>query len=241
MLSRIRTSIALSLLATTALFAGCVIGRGDIDDDDTPTTTTTTTSSSTSGGGGEGGAGVGGSGGAGVGGSGGSGGGTACVGVNGTGLDDKSCDNMNITPAPNGQAASICDDTGGTGGTNPPPGYAACQHGFDVFNPGPAEHFQKCLAMITVEPANACSLDKLQDCVNSMYAATCEVPETTDLCDQIGKACVMAGQTFDVPGCAVDLKPFNQKALTAYSDCFDGEPMNVLCQDAHDKCFVAQL
>jgi hypothetical protein len=245
MLSRIYASIALSLLTTTCLFTGCVIrgGEGTLDDDETPTTTTTTTSSSaTTGGGGEGG--TGGTG-AGVGGSGGGGGGSACVGVDGPkGLDVKSCDNMNITPvSEGGSAASICDDMGGSGGTNPPPGYAACQHGFDVFNGGPAEHFQACLAKITVEPANACSFMHVQACVDGMYAATCEVKETTDLCDAIGQACAAANppQAFDIPGCAAELKPFNQKALTAYSDCFDAQPENVACQAAHDQCFVEQL
>jgi hypothetical protein len=242
MLSRIYASIALSLLTTTCLFSGCVIrgSDGTLDDDETPTTTTTTNSSSTTaGGGGEGGTG-------GTGGGGGSGGGGgACVGVEGMkGLDKNSCDNMDITPtSKGGAAAEICDDTGGSGGTNPPPGYPACQHGFDVFNGGPAEHFQACLAKITVEPANACSFTKVQSCVDAMYAATCEVKETTDLCDAIGDACAAATppQTFDVAGCSAELKPFNQKALTAYSDCFDAEPENVACQDAHDKCFVQQL
>lgn len=243
MLSRMHSSIALSLLASACLFAGCVITDGNIDDDEDPTSTTTATTSSsttgTTGGGGEGGAG---GSGAGVGGSGGSGGGVSCVGIDGTGLDAKSCDNMNITPtSAGGSAASICDDMGGISGMNPPPGYGACQHGFEVFNPGPAEYFQKCLAKIGVEPANACAFEPLQKCVNDMYAITCAVEETTKRCETLAGACMMAGQNFDAAGCAFDLAPFNTKALSDYEDCFNAADPMLTCEQAHQQCFEAQL
>lgn len=245
MLSRMHSSIALSLLASACVFAGCVIrgGDGTLDDEEdvtsTATTTTSSTTSATTGGGGEGGAG---GSGAGVGGSGGSGGGVSCVGIDGTGLDVKSCDNMNITPSSEGgAAASICDDNGGISGMNPPPGYGACQHGFEVFNKGPAEYFQKCLAEIGVEPANACAFEPVQKCSNNLFAITCTVEETTKKCEALEDVCQQNGQTLDVAGCAANLAPFNTKALGDYEDCFNNADVSLTCQQAHDKCFLEQL
>lgn len=244
MLSRATSSVALSLLASALVFAGCIITDGDNNTPDpTGSTTSESTSSGTGGSGGSGGAGVGGGGGGGGdGGSGGSGGAPACIGPDGTGLDKKSCDNMNITPASAGGAASsICEPNGGTAGTDPPPGYAVCQHGFDVFNPGPAENLQKCLALIGVEPANACDPAQVQDCVNKMYEATCAVDAVTKYCEDNAKLCEGAGQTLDAAQCAYELKPFNQTTITNYEDCFNNADPALTCQQAHDDCYVAQL
>lgn len=177
-----------------------------------------------------------------MGGSGGAGGAGACIGVDGTGLDKNSCDNMNITPtSAGGPAASICEPDGGTAGSDPPPGYGVCQHGFDVFNPGPAENLQKCLGNIGVEPANACDPAQVQDCVNTMYEATCAVDSVTKYCEDNAKLCETAGQTLNAAQCAYELKPFNPTTITAYEDCFNNADPALTCQQAHDQCYLEQL
>lgn len=238
MLSRIHTSFGLSLLAAACVFTGCIIesGRGSSSSDSTASTgdSTTTTSgsggsssSSTTGGGGDGGGG---------------GGTPSCVGIDGTGLDEKSCDNMNITPASaGGPATDQCDGMGGLGGMESPPGYPACQHGFEVFNPGPAEAFQKCLAMISLN--DMCELTTVQKCSDSMFQSTCEVPEIRTKCTDLQTVCKNANppQDLDADGCAFNLSPFNSKALEAYETCFNNADPMLTCQEAHDKCFVEQL
>jgi hypothetical protein len=248
MLSRKNSSIALSLLASALLFAGCIIREGDIDDPDPdPTGNNNTTQSTTTGTGGAGGAGgesagVGGTGGmGGEGGMGGAGGASACVGPDGSGLDVKSCDNMNITPVPQGSAAKICEPNGGTAGSDPPPGYAVCQHGFEVFNGGPAENLQKCLGNIGVEPANACDPKQVQACVNKMYEATCSVESVTKYCEDNAKLCESVGQTLNAAQCAYELKPFNSVTIGKYEECFNNADPNLSCQQAHDDCYIAQL
>jgi hypothetical protein len=149
---------------------------------------------------------------------------------------------MNITPSSaGGSASSICEDSGGTAGNKPPPGYAVCQHGFEVFNPGPAEHLQKCLGEIGVEPANACDPKQVQTCVNEMYEATCEVEAVTQYCQNNAKACQDAGQTLNAANCAYELKPFNEATIAKYEDCFNNADPNFTCQEAHDDCYIKQL
>lgn len=245
MLSRKNSSLAFSLLASALVFAGCIIKEGDIDDPD-PTggdTTNTGGAGGTAGTGGTAGGGMGGTAGmGGMGGMAGAGGAPGCIGIDGTGLDKNSCNNMNITPASAGGAASsICEPNGGTAGTDPPPGYGVCLHGFTIFNPGPAENLQKCLSMIGVEPANACDPAQVQDCVNKMYEATCAVDAITKYCEDNAKLCESVGQTLNAATCAYELKAFNQTTLGKYEECFNtADPMKT-CQEAHDECYVAQL
>ncbi len=165
-----------------------------------------------------------------------------CVGVKGTGLDVKSCDTMNITPASaGGPAALLCDPTGGTAGNAPPPGYAACQRGFTIFNQGPAEDLQRCLSAIGVEPPAACDPRRVQRCMSEMYNATCAVDLVTKHCNDVATACKDSGQAFDAAKCAYELKPFNAQTFSAYEACFNTADPSLTCQQAHDNCFIAQL
>lgn len=167
---------------------------------------------------------------------------SACVDVKSTGLDAKSCDNMNITPfSAGGPAMSICDASGGTAGRDPPPGYAACQRGFEIFNQGPAENLQRCLGAIGVEPPIACDPRRVQRCMNEMYDSTCAGAQVTKYCNDNARECKSTGQTFDAVKCAYELKPFNAKTISAYEACFNNADPNLTCQQAHDNCYIDQL
>lgn len=248
MLFRTHTSTVLAFAAVASLIAGCVIVADDKNStlstsssgggDDTTTTTSSgdggagghSATSSTTGAGGAGGdttSGV--------------GGGASCVGTDGTGKDAFSCDAMNITPAPKGAAASICEPNGGTAGSDPPPGYAVCQHGFKIFTAGSAEYLQACLGQISVSPADACSPDLVQKCIDALYNAACSTDETDKFCTQTGDACTAAGDTFKVDECAYQLKTFNVTALNSYVDCFNNAPADQNCQQAHDNCYADAL
>jgi len=148
---------------------------------------------------------------------------------------------MNITPAPKGAAASICQPDGGTAGSDPPPGYLYCQHGFSIFTAGSAEALQACLSMISVVPAEACNPKIASACIDEMYKAACSTVETDTLCKDTETQCGMIQEMFDGAGCAYQLKTFNDTALKAYVTCFNDKVMTMACQDAHNACYDAAL
>ncbi len=225
---------SLALLGTTVtvvgLWAGCTVKEVDTNNQSGSTTggnTTSTTSSSS--GGGEGG----GSTTSTTTGNGGSGGGAGCVGEAGTGQTAAACDTMLITPSSQGgPASSNC----GPNMDEDPPGYGACLLAFDLYTEGSFENFQACLALITVEPVNACDINQVSDCVTKVYDEACDSADVAAVCDGLGTGC--ATDPFDVAKCKDDLRPFSNAGLQIYADCFNGKPIDVTCQDAHDQCFA---
>lgn len=240
MLSRFHSFIALALVGAASIYTGCVIETVDGTGTTSNITNTTSNSSSTSGGqGGAGGTTTN------TGGAGGEGGAAAvCTKPDGTGLDAKACDNMDIAPASG--ASAICDENGGITGMNPSPGYTACQQGFVIFNGGPAEDFQGCLAKLPATPAEYCALDVAQKCIDETFLAACEVPEIRTYCEKIDTACkgfTPADETFDVNACAFQLSPFKAETVKTYQECFDLKLMDptVTCKAAHDSCWAEQF
>lgn len=130
---------------------------------------------------------------------------------------------------------------GGTTGMNYPPTYAACQHGFDIMNGGPAETFYNCLAKVDVNPFKACDPKNVQVCIDETFKSACEITAVRDYCKQVNDACVAANDmTFNVDACAYQLSPFKQDTINAYADCFN-MMSNLTCSDAHDACWAAQF
>lgn len=238
MLSRFHSFIALALVGAASIYTGCVIET--VDGTGTTNNITNTSSNSSSTSGGQGGAGgtttnTGGAGGAG-------GAAVVCTKPDGTGLDAKACDNMDIAPASG--ASPICDENGGITGMNPSPGYSACVQGFAIFNGGPAEDFQGCLAKLPATPAEYCALDVAQKCIDETFKAACEVPAIRTYCQDIEKACVgFNDMSFVVDACAYQLSPFNAETVKKYEQCFNTALMDptVTCDKAHDDCWAARF
>jgi len=242
MLSRGNLAIIFTSLVTAALSSGCIIvgngttggsggdggqgGAGVGGRDNTGGTGGT----NVGGAGGEGGAGVGG-----AGGQGGAGGGSMCVGPDDNeGKTVSSCEDMNITPKPNGPALSVC----GPSADEAPPGYGVCKRGFEIYTPGAAATLQGCLEKITVEPANACDINKVTACVGDMYKAVCAMQAATDACNAIATQ-ICPGEAFDTQGCLLEVNPFNDKALQDLANCISAaDPNQVTCQQAYDDCFA---
>lgn len=182
--------------------------------------------------GGQGGQGQGGEAGAGGGGSGGSGGG--CVDPAGTGKTGASCDTMNITPkSAGGSASSTCGDTM----DQDPPGYGTCVLGFKIYRPGDAETLQTCLGKIGVEPANACDLNQVGNCVNTMYSVACSNETAVKACNDFASE-TCKNELFDTQKCMDYLLTFNNEALNQFADCMSlSDPAKETCQQAFDRCF----
>jgi hypothetical protein len=178
---------------------------------------------------------------AGNGGAGGSGGGGMCVGPDGTGQSAASCDLMEITPSThNGPAASNCDPNGGTGGTDPPPGYSVCIHGFTIFTAGSAENLRACLGQINGAPATACDFGPVNACITKMYNDACPSQLAADTCQLIKDMLCVMGEAFDVSQCADDMKPFNSTGMQRVADCITMSPQTN-CQAAYDTCLGTVL
>lgn len=225
-----------------AALGGCTVKEVDTDNDvETSANSGAVTSTSVTTGGGDGGAGgatagtgtggAGGEGGAGGAATGTGGGEPACFGETGTGKTAASCDEMNITPAPNGPASSSC----GEGLNEPPPGYGACIHGFSIYTAGSAENFQACLSEIGVEPANACDIDLVAECVGKVYEEACENAYANEVCDTIAEVC--GADTFNAGTCKADLVPFSKAGVDTLVECVNAQPQEVSCQDAYNTCF----
>jgi hypothetical protein len=240
MLSRGKFGIIFSSLLTAALSTGCIIVADPNDN--------------TGGFGGFGGAGVGGrggaggaggQGGAGVGGAGGQGGqggagvggggGSECVGTNdGSGKTVASCEDMPITPAPNGAAISNCGATM----NEAPPGYGLCKRGFEIYTQGAASTLQSCLNKIGVQPADACNMNHVTACIGDMYKAVCASQAAANACEAIATQ-ICGKDPFDTTGCLLDVNPFNDVTLQDLANCISAtDPNQVTCQQAYNDCFA---
>ncbi|UQA61528.1 hypothetical protein [Polyangium aurulentum] len=239
MLSRGNLAIIFTSLLTAALSSGCIIvGNGTSGGDGGSggagvggrENTGGSGGTNVGGAGGEGGAGVGG-----AGGQGGAGGGSSCVGpADSDGKTVSSCDTMQITPKPTGPALSICGPTM----DEQPPGYGVCKRGFEIYTPGAAATLQGCLDKITVEPANACDMNKVTACVGDMYKAACPSQSAANACEAIAKQ-ICVNETFDTSGCLLEVNPFSDKALQDLANCISmTDPNQVTCQKAYDDCFI---
>lgn len=167
------------------------------------------------------------------GGGGGAGGSAQCIGPDdGSGKTIASCEQMNITPAPNGPGPASCNTALGL-----PPGYLACKHGFEIFKQGAASTLQGCLAEIGSDPSTACDADLVANCVYAMYGVLCASPSAVTACNAIDKQ-LCGGNNFDVLLCAKEAKPFNDQALQSLGDCIlDANPDQTTCQQAYESCF----
>jgi hypothetical protein len=259
MLSRTNFSLALSLLGSAVLFAGCIIKEGDFDDPPPTTTGNSTQSGGNGGNGGDGGSAgdpTGGGGGAGgAGGAGGSGGASAaCLLDEPTVKDVKSCDNMNISPSTG--ASKICEayagespdgdgpNNSGITGMLAPPGYTYCVRGFDIYTVSAAAYFQDCLSMIGVQ--DACDWDVAHECRSKMYTEIenkCpdHLAKAKELCVAYDAACKEQGDTSMMDKldlCAGLLAPLSSKAGDQLNMCFDTDP-GVTCFERLDNCEYA--
>ena len=231
-------SSAFSLaLGAALLLAGCTIKATDTSNtvatgsgggSGTTTTTLTTTTTSTTGAGGA-------TGGGGSAGTGGAGGQPECLGTQGSGMNESVCDTMPIFAG-----SKICDANGGISGSDPPPGLGACHAGFSLYVPGAAEEFYYCLAQIGVEPANACDLVQVQNCVGKVSNASC-TDASASVCSQLKNNYCPAGDiSFDEPSCVIDIAPFTDKAMTDLGTCVNAAlQANPApnCKDAYLGCF----
>ena len=223
-----RLAYVTALGSVALLMGACIIKSTTNDDDDTHTTTTTTTPT------GEGGSGgstvAGGNGGVGgqipTGGS----GGESCVDSTGSGVTVTACDQMNITPETHGGAATGCV---APNYDQDPPGYLICVRGFEIYTDGQAEDLQGCLGLIGVQ--DACDAVLATACVEQMYVDACPRQEIVDTCNSIQATC--DPDPFDAVQCAGDLNPFSDAGLTEMTDCINGQPVEMSCQDAYDACF----
>jgi hypothetical protein len=212
----------LTILGSAALLLGaCIIKSTTTTDDDTHTTTTHTTSQGAGGSVPTGGSG-------GIGGEIPTGGSTSCVDATGTGVSVSACDDMNITPPPQGQSM-LC----GQNYDQPPPGYLVCQLGFGIYTAGQAEDLAACLAQIGVE--DACTEELVVACVDQTYNDACTQQDVIDYCDGIATTC--EPDPFDAGQCASDLNPFGQAGLSEINDCINNADPNLTCQEAYDLCF----
>jgi hypothetical protein len=146
----------------------------------------------------------------------------------GSGMTVDACDDMYITPPPEG-AAMLC----GVEFDQPPPGYLVCQRGFEIYTAGQSEDLQLCLADIGV--AEACEEEPVLLCIEGMYLAACERPSIIDLCDGFATDC--DPDPFDAAQCKVDLNPFGDDGLIELTDCINAAAPELSCQDAYDQCF----
>ena len=212
----------LTILGSATLLLGACIIKSTTSTDDTHTTTTHNTTSQGAGGsvptGGSGG----------TGGEISTGGNASCVDATGTGVAVSACDDMNITPPPQGQSM-LC----GQNFDQPPPGYLVCQRGFSIYTAGQAEDLQACLAQIGVQ--DACTDELVIACVDQMYNAACTQQDVIDFCNGIATSC--NPDPFDAGTCASDLNPFGQAGLSDITDCINNADPGLTCQEAYDQCF----
>jgi hypothetical protein len=159
-------------------------------------------------------------------------GGAGCIGVEGSGKDKTSCDAMAITPtSAGGTAASTC----GPAMNGAPPGYAVCQHGFDVLTAGLAEELQGCLAKIPGDKTNACDAKQVSTCLSGSLGSACDRAEIATFCDDTAKLCKTGSLNLAV--CSSNLRALNDAALDEYTLCMQTGVDSKDCQLAHDDCY----
>ena len=169
---------------------------------------------------------------AGVGGSGASSGATS--GAGGTGGSAPAC----IDELGTGETVDVCEDLSALScGGEPSLAYASCVHGFDIYNPGPAEAFAACLQDI---PAfESCEVDPVATCVERMYDDTCVSDFNADACAEWTNDCALHGESLDYELCAFELNPYSFEAMVDLLDCMNAT--DGLCQERYDTCFMASL
>jgi hypothetical protein len=215
-----------TVLGSAAMLAGaCVITSTTTND-----TSTTTTHTNEGAGGSIPAGGAGGTGGQISAGGAGGGGGAACVSATGTGVTTAACEDMNITPPPNGQSMlCVAPDY-----DQPPPGYLVCNRGFEIYTAGQAEDLQACLAQIGVQ--DACDEALVLACIDQMYNDGCIQADVVTYCTGIATAC--DPDPFDADQCAADLNPFGEAGLAELTTCFNDADPTLTCQQAYDTCFT---
>lgn len=155
-------------------------------------------------------------------GTGGSGGGDDfCVDETGTGETPDVCEDL---------AALSCDG-------QPSLAYASCLHGFEIYNPGPAEDFAACLQ--TIDAADACAVDPVADCVASTYDNACVSSFNADACAEWTDDCALHGEELDYGRCAFEMNLLRFETMVDMVECMNAT--DGLCQDRYDACFDAIL
>lgn len=220
-----------TLLASIAVLASaCVLRLGDGDtsyeddltweddgayeDDLTWEDDTDVTSSSAGGQGGQGGSGE-------AGGSGGAGGGEDIYCNDGEGdLMSDVCDGLPV-------AGEDCDGFTAVG-------FAACQRGFEIYEPGHAAELASCLWDIQVE--DACEMDPVDSCFSLMYEQACDDDFIAETCDEFQLACNEFGEDLDLARCNFELKPFSDAGLAELVNCINDEDTAGDCQQRYDVC-----
>jgi hypothetical protein len=146
-----------------------------------------------------------------------------CVDGEGTGETSAVCDDLAISLS----NAGMCQD-----GFSPL-GYAACNHAFEIWEPGFAEELAFCLSYIPTE--DACDEQPVIDCVQELYTDSCDVPFIEDTCQYWADTCSDAGETLDVDQCSSDMTPFSDEGILRVSDCMN--ETDGTCQERYDYCF----
>ena len=149
----------------------------------------------------------------------------SCVGETGA-RAAADCKTMNI--APESGASSIC----GAGNNEPPPGYGVCLRGFQIWTAGAASNLRDCLALVGVQ--NACDIDRVQTCVDGMWAAACDRAEVTTFCDGLKTQC--GTSPFDATQCKGDMRPFSTAGMNEMVTCMNAQSSSLTCQQVFDVC-----
>jgi hypothetical protein len=116
-----------------------------------------------------------------------------------------------------------------------PPGYAVCQHGFDVLTPGVAEDLQGCLSMIGGDATNACDTKQVSACASGALQGACDRPEATTRCEATSMLCKTGALNLAL--CASNLRALNDATLDEYTQCMESGVETKDCQVAHDDCY----
>ena len=204
-----------ALAATTALLSACIIvdRDGSVDDDGYAFDDDWS----------DGGAGVTGGG---IGGSGGE--------DTGAGGDDIYC----VPEEGTGETANVCDALAALDCDGQPSlAYASCVHGFEIYNPGPAEAFAACLA--DIEASQSCEVDPVATCVGAVYDDSCTSDFNADACLEWTNDCSAHGESLDLERCAYEMNPMRYEAMVEMVECMNAT--DGMCQDRYDTCFDAAL
>jgi hypothetical protein len=153
-----------------------------------------------------------------------------CVGPDGQGMAQASCDMTNVG------LLGVCPSDG-----LEPFAVDVCHRGFEIYTQGSWENLLSCLGEIPAAFEEACDEPQASmnvgECVQKMYDEACANPESDALCAQIDEACTADGQTFPVDLCNDDLLPFGAGGRQAYVDCYETGPAELTCGEIHSYCF----
>ena len=153
-----------------------------------------------------------------------------CAGPTGTGVAVSACDEMGYP--------SMCSDT------SEPVGLTTCRRGFELFESGPWEILQSCLANIPADTDHYCGDPTAENyvvaCENDMYDAACFNQDVSDKCDEIAASCTDPNDAFATATCKSDMNPFSTDGFNEYLDCINNSG-DVSCADLHDSCLTNVL